>query len=79
MSLLMIFSHYLIIRLPIAMGLFSNRFQKMSKCGKNISDVLSCALYHFFVVLATFWRHLWSITEKSNSRVEYDVDFLYII
>lgn len=54
------------------MGLFSNRFQKMSKCGKNISDVLSCALYHF-------WRHLWSITEKSHSRVEYDVDFLYII
>ena len=36
------------------MGLFSNRFQKMSKCGGNISDVLSCALYHFFVVLATF-------------------------
>ena len=26
------------------MGLFSDRSQKTSKCGKNINDTLSCAL-----------------------------------
>ena len=29
-------------RFHVAMGLFSNRSQKTSECGKNISDTLAC-------------------------------------
>ena len=35
-----------------AVGLFSNRSQKTSWFGRNISDCTSCA---------TFWSHLWSL------------------
>jgi len=45
----------------VAMHLFSNRSQKMSKCGKNISDTLGYRLVCHFFVLTTFWHHLWSI------------------
>ena len=31
-------------RFQVAMHLFSNRSQRMSKCGKNISDTFGCAL-----------------------------------
>ena len=44
-------------RFHVAMGQFSNRSQKMSKCGKNISDALACGscatslfLLHFDVI-----------------------------
>ena len=36
-------------RFQVAMHLFSNRSQRTSKCSKNISDTLGCAL------CATFW------------------------
>ena len=32
------------------MGLFSDRSQKTSKCGKNINDTLSCVVCHCFVL-----------------------------
>ena len=35
----------------------SNKSQRTSKCGKNISDTLGCARSHFFV-LNTFGRRL---------------------
>ena len=38
-------------RFHVAVGLFSNRSQKTSKCGKNISDTLGyCLVCHFFVL-----------------------------
>ena len=36
------------------MRLFSNRSQRRSKCGKNISDTLGCALCATFLVLPHF-------------------------
>ena len=36
------------------MHLFSNRSQRTSKCGKNISDTLSCASCAIFLVLPHF-------------------------
>ena len=33
------------------MGLYSNRLQKASKCGKNIDDTLSCTLFVTFLFL----------------------------
>ena len=50
-------------RFQVAVRLFSNRLQRTSKHGKNISDTLGCAsCATFLFVLTTFWRHLWSIT-----------------
>ena len=50
-------------RFQVAVRLFSNRSQRTSKCGKNISDTRLHLVCHFFV-LTTFWRHLWSSTEQ---------------
>ena len=36
------------------MHLFSNRSQRMSKCGKNISDTLGCASCATFLFLPHF-------------------------
>ena len=41
-------------RLHVAMHLFSNRSQRTSKCGKNISDTLGYCLAHHIFVLTTF-------------------------
>ena len=41
-------------RFQVAVHLFSNRSQMMSKCGKNISDTLSCALCATFLFLPHF-------------------------
>ena len=41
-------------RFQVAMRLFSNRSQRTSKCGKNISDTLSCALCATFLFLPHF-------------------------
>ena len=41
-------------RFQVAMHLFSNRSQRTSKCGKNISDTLGCALYATFLFLPHF-------------------------
>ena len=34
-------------RLHVAMGVISHRWQKTSKCGKNIRDTLLCLTWHF--------------------------------
>ena len=41
-------------RFQVAVRLFSNRSQRTSKCGKNISDTLSCALCATFLFLPHF-------------------------
>ena len=41
-------------RFQVAVRLFSNRSQRMSKCGKNISDTLSCAACATFLFLPHF-------------------------
>ena len=41
-------------RFQVAMRLFSNRSQRTSKCGKNISDTLGCALCATFLFLPHF-------------------------
>ena len=42
-------------RFQVAVRLFSNRLQRTSKCGKNISDTLGCATCATFLfVLTTF-------------------------
>ena len=41
-------------RFQVAMHLFSNRSQRMSKCGKNISDTLGCASCATFLFLPHF-------------------------
>ena len=51
------------------MRLFSNRSQRTSKCGKNISDTLGHRLLCYFFVFTTFWYHLWSITEQTHGSV----------
>ena len=55
-------------RFHVAVGLFSNRSHKTSKCGKNISDTLGYWLVCHFFVLTTFWSHLWSITEQTHGK-----------
>ena len=41
-------------RFQVVVRLFSNRSQRMSKCGKNISDTLSCASCATFLFLPHF-------------------------
>ena len=41
-------------RFHFAVCLFSNRSQKMSKSGKNISDTLACSSYATFLILPHF-------------------------
>ena len=41
-------------RFQVAMRLFSNRSQRTSKCGKNISDTLGCTLCATFLFLPHF-------------------------
>ena len=41
-------------RFQVAVHLFSNRSQRMSKCGKNISDTLGCASCATFLFLPHF-------------------------
>ena len=55
-------------RFQVAMHLFSNRSQRTSKCGKNISDTLGCALYATFLFLPHltssviyYWTDTWQL------------------
>ena len=41
-------------RFQVAVHLFSNRSQRTSKCGKNISDTLGCTLCATFLFLPHF-------------------------
>ena len=56
-------------RFHVAKHLFSIRSQRTSKCGKNIRDTISYRLVGPFFVLATFSRHQWFITEKTQSNM----------
>ena len=49
-------------RFHVAVHLFSNRSWMTSKCGKNsLCATFSCNL-------TTFWRLLWSVTEKTHMK-----------
>ena len=52
-------------RFHVTVGLFSNKSLRTSKCGKNISDTLTCGSYatssRFYHIFTS--RHLWSITD----------------
>ena len=48
------FSSYKTNRFHVAVRLFSNRSQRTSKCGKNISDTLGCASCATFLFLPHF-------------------------
>ena len=52
------------IRLYVTMCLFTNRSQKISKHGKNISMPI------FFLVDTTFRCHVWSLTEQMQSATQ---------
>ena len=50
-------------RFQVAVRLFSNRSQRTSKCGKNISDTLSyasCATFLFLSVIY-YWTDVWQL------------------
>ena len=51
---ILIFLLYKTNRFHVAVRLFSNRSQKTSKCGKNISDTLGCASCATFLFLPHF-------------------------
>ena len=57
-------------RFHVVVHLSSNRSQRTSKCGKNISDTLGYRFVCHFFVLTTFWRHLWSITGRMHGNME---------
>ena len=54
-------------RFYVAVHLFSNRSQKMSKCGKNYQwhNSVRARRVSLFV-LTTFWHHLWPIAEQTH-------------
>ena len=51
---ILIFHLYKTNRFQVAMLLFSNRPQRTSKCGKNISDTLGCTSCATFLFLPRF-------------------------
>ena len=51
---ILIFLSYKTNRFHVAVRLFSNRSQRTSKCGKNISDTLGCASCATFLFLPHF-------------------------
>ena len=55
-------------RFHVAVGLFSNRSRKTSKCCKNISDTLVCGSSATYFVFTTFFGPLWSITEHDAQQ-----------
>ena len=59
-------------RFHVALCLFSNRLQKISKCGKNIGDTLACGLCSWFFDIC---YHLWSNTEQLHGGMEYVILF----
>ena len=60
--------YYIKHRFQVAVHLFSNRSQRMSKCGKNISDTLgcaSCATFCSYHILTSsviyYWTDTWQL------------------
>ena len=67
-SSLKLFFNYLLYktnRFQVPMCLLSNRSQRTSKCGKNISDALGCALCATFLFLPHF-----DVTEQTHGNLE---------
>ena len=52
---------YLTNRFQVAVRLFSNRSQRTSKCGKNISDTLGCASCATFLLLPHLRTATWNL------------------
>ena len=52
-SNVLLFLSYKTNRFNVAVGLFSERLQTTSKCGKNVSDTLGCAWCALFFALTT--------------------------
>ena len=66
----------------IAVGLYSSRSQKASKCCKHISDTLSCVLWATFFVLTIFCvgtGHTWQNKYNNNFYASRFLVFLYRI
>ena len=57
-------------RFHVEVGLFSNRSQMTSKCGKNKKVAHEAIAECVTDVLTTFWRLLWSITEQTHGNME---------
>ena len=59
-------------RFHVAVRLFSNRSQRTSKCGKNISDTLGCALCATFLFSVPHLDviSLWSIPDQTHGHME---------
>ena len=66
-------------RFCVAVGLFRSQTQEMNKCGKNRSETLSGASCATFFILATFWTHLWSITEQDPQQHGIYLSTLYTL
>ena len=83
---ILIFLLYKTNRFHVAVRLFSNRSQKTSKCGKNISDTLGCAscatflfLPHFDVICDLLLKRrtaTWNLFVKQRSLVRYRATIL---
>ena len=66
----------------IAVGLYSSRSQKVSKCHRNISDTLSCVPWATFFVLTIFCvgaSHTWQNKYNNNFYASRFLVFLYRI
>jgi len=69
MTSITFFLSYKTNRSHVAVRLFSNRSQKTSLFGKNISDTLDYRLLCRYFVFTSFWRRLWSITEQTHGSM----------
>ena len=77
--LILFWSLYKTKRFHFAVGLFSNRSQMTSKCGKNISDTLTCGLCvtslflpHFDIIcdlLLNRCMATWNLFAKQNGAI----------
>ena len=66
----------------IAVGMYSSRSQKVSKCHRNISDTLSCVPWATFFVLTIFCvgaGHTWQNKYNNNFYASRFLVFLYRI
>ena len=69
-GLFLFWSLYKTNRFHVAVGLFSNRSQMTSKCGKNNEVAHEPQAEWVTDVFTTFWRPLWSITEQTHGNME---------
>ena len=60
------------------MRLFSNRSQRMSKCGKNISDTLGCTLCATFLFLPHFDVICGLLLNRCTATWNLFVKYIYI-